>query len=81
MVLRMKSFNILRVHWKIQLLGRGFTKNQYRGGNCLKRGAWTVSSFKGGFARKRGMVFLRGVDTLIHTMNTYWVQNDVKYLV
>ena len=27
--------------------GGGFTKNQYRGGgDCLKRGAWTVSQFK-----------------------------------
>ena len=29
-------------------------KNQYIGGNCLKRGAWTVGRFKGGMARKRG---------------------------
>ena len=29
-------------------------KNQYRGGNCLKRRAWTVCRFKGGLARKRG---------------------------
>ena len=26
----------------------GFTKNQYRGGDCLKKGAWTVCQFKGG---------------------------------
>ena len=25
-----------------------FTKNQYIGGNCLKRQAWTVCRFKGG---------------------------------
>ena len=30
-------------------------KNQYRGGNCLKRGAWTVCRFKGGLARKGGV--------------------------
>ena len=36
----------------------GFKKNQYRGGNCLKRGgAWTVCRFKGGMVRKRGGVF------------------------
>ena len=35
-------------------------KNQYRGRNCLKRGAWTVFRFKGwGMASKRGVVFLR----------------------
>ena len=28
----MKNFNILAIHWKIQFLGGGFTKNQYRGG-------------------------------------------------
>ena len=29
-------------------------KNQYVGGNCLKRGVWTVHKFKGGAWRKRG---------------------------
>ena len=43
MVLRMKNFNFWGDHWKIRLLreggrGRGFTKNQYRGGNLLKGG-------------------------------------------
>ena len=28
----MKNYNILGVHWKIQLLEVGFTKNQYKGG-------------------------------------------------
>ena len=38
---------------------RGFARNQYRGGNCLKRGAWTVCRFKGGGLGKkeRGGVF------------------------
>ena len=39
MGLRMKNFNIMRVHWKIQFLEGDVTKNQYVGGNCLKRGA------------------------------------------
>ena len=34
-------------------------KNQYIGGNCLKRGAWTVGRFKGGHGKKEGL-FLRG---------------------
>ena len=35
-------------------------KNQYIGGDCLKRGAWTVCRFKRGLARKqkgRGGIF------------------------
>ena len=28
----MKNFNIFGVHWKIQYLGGGFIKKQYRGG-------------------------------------------------
>ena len=61
MVTRMKNFNILEVHWKIQLWGRGFTKNQYRGRDFLGRGAWIVVDFMGGggLARKRKVVFLR----------------------
>ena len=49
-------------------------KNQYRGGGLPKKGgwvgggAWIVCRFKGGLARKRGVVFLRGVDILMHTM-------------
>ena len=44
----MKNFNVFGVHWKIRFLG-GLMKNQYRGGNCLKRGggAWTVCRFRG----------------------------------
>ena len=30
-----------------------FTKNQYIGGNCLKRQAWTVCRFKGGRTWKK----------------------------
>ena len=33
-------------------------KNQYRGEDCLKRGAWTVCQFKeGGLGKKEGVVF------------------------
>ena len=32
-------------------------KKQYIGGNCLKRGAWTVSRFKRGAWQKREGVF------------------------
>ena len=37
MGLRMKNFNIRRVHRKIRFLGEEVMKNQYIGGNCLKR--------------------------------------------
>ena len=58
--LRIKNLNITGVHQKIQFLGRGgVTKNQYIGGNCLKRGTWTVCRFNGGLAKIRGVVFLR----------------------
>ena len=29
--LRMENYNIFGVHWKIQFLERGLSKNQYRG--------------------------------------------------
>ena len=39
---------------------KGVTKKPiYRGGDCLKREAWTVSRFKGGLAKKRAVMFLR----------------------
>ena len=41
-------------------------KNQYRGVDCLKRGAWTVFKYKGGLARKSGGG--GGVDTQMNTM-------------
>ena len=51
---------------KCDFLG-GFMKNQYIGGDYLKKGTWSVCRFKGGLARKR-VGFLRGVDTLMHTV-------------
>ena len=45
-------------------------KNQYRGRDCLKRGTWTVCQFKGSLATKMEGVFLRGVDTPMHTIPT-----------
>ena len=50
-------------------------------GDCLKRGAWTVCRFKGGgggLARKRGVVFLRGVDTPMHTMDQVLLDDLTK---
>ena len=33
--------------------GGVFTKNQYRRGDCIKRGAWTICQFKGGTWKER----------------------------
>ena len=67
--LRMKNVNNMGVHWKIWFLG-GCMKNQYIGGvNCLKREAWIVCRFKRGLGKKEGMMFLKGVETLVHTMS------------
>ena len=47
MLLRMKNFNILGIHWKIRLLGGGSQKTIEGGG-----GAWTVCQFKKGLGKK-----------------------------
>ena len=61
MVLRMKNFNI----W-------GFTKNQYKGGSCLKKGGGLgqFADLRGRLGKKEGVVFLRGVDTPVHTIGS-----------
>ena len=74
MRLRMKSLNVFGVHWKTQLLvgvGGGFTKNQCRGGDCLKRGLWTVCKFKGGgtWQEREEGCFWGTVDTPMHNMS------------
>ena len=55
--MRLKRKNyIMWAHWKIHFLGKGgggHKKKQYIGGNCLKRGAWTVCQFKGRELGKR----------------------------
>ena len=61
----MKNFDVLDIHSKIRLLGRGeFTKNQYRmegwgggGGRgriAYKGWAWTVCRFEGGALQEGG---------------------------
>ena len=50
------------------------TKNQYRGGDCLKKGGgvWAVCRFKGELGKKEGGGdFEGGVDTPMHT--NFWV--------
>ena len=63
-------------------------KNQYRGGNCLKRGGGLgqFADLKGGggLARKRGVVFLKGgrggVDTPMHNMGHFKVREHLGHL-
>ena len=54
MGLRMKNFNIMGVHWKIQFSRVGFTKKPIYRGDCLRRGAWTVFRFKEILGKKKG---------------------------
>ena len=61
MVLRIKKYDILEVHWKIWLLGGGVTKNSIEGGELFKggRGLGQFADLMGrDLARKRGVVLL-----------------------
>ena len=57
----MKNFSIMGVHWKIQFLGGGFTKNQYIGWDSLKRWAWTVFKFKRRLSQQKEGCFWGGL--------------------
>ena len=46
----------------------GVTKNQYIGGPALKGRLGQLADLRGGGLPKKGGVFLRGVDTLMHNM-------------
>ena len=50
-------------------LGEGVTKKTVNRGDCLKSEDWTVSRFKRRLGNKEGVIFLRGVDTLMHRMD------------
>ena len=57
MGLRMKKFNIMGVHSKIQFLGGALKTNFFFGGggvNRLKMGAWIVCRFNRGLGKKKG---------------------------
>ena len=79
MVLRIKDFNILGVHWKIRLLrGEGVTKNQYRRERLPKKGEGLglFPDLGGDLARKRGWCFWVGVETQMHTIMLWWKCNN-----
>ena len=54
----MKNFNIMGVYRKIRVLV-GCMKNQYIGGELLKKGAWVVCRFKRGLGKKEEVMLLR----------------------
>ena len=72
MGLRMKCFNIMGLHWKIQFLGGwgGGSRNSVCWGRLLKKGAWTVYRFKGCLTKNKGIVFLRGGGWYVFGLNT-----------
>ena len=57
MVLRIKNFSTLGVHWKIRFFGCVSRKINIEEGDCLKRGPWSVCRFKGGLGKKMGECF------------------------
>ena len=70
--LRIKKFNIMGFHWKIQFLGEVHEKTIYKR-DCLKRagggGAVTVFKFKRGLGKKEGGVFDGGwYPNVIHSL-------------
>ena len=62
-MLRMKNFNIFRVHWKIQYLGgQGVTVRRFKGEGLGKKEGW----------------YFRGVDTPMHTMTAQKMKFSIK---
>ena len=82
MDLRLKSFNIMGVHKKIQFLvaGGGFMKNQYIGGKLPKKGGGTQFSdlrggWGGGGGGGGGLTKKRVGDVPMHIMKDLWTFN------
>ena len=76
MGLRMKNFNIIGFHWKIQFLGGGGeggggggggSQKTNIGGDFVKGSGWhgQFIDLRGDLAKKRGVVFLSGGGGLI----------------
>ena len=68
----MRNSNIMGGSLKNLIFRVGAHEKSIYRGNCLKRG-WLgqFSDLSGGLAKKKGVVFLRGVDTPMHTMSLY----------
>ena len=77
MVFRMKNFNILGVHWKIQFL-RGVTKHLYRKGEIAqKRG----TGLRGGLGKGHGGCFWQGGGGLRPPIHTMWIQIPILWWI
>ena len=63
MVLRMKNFNILEVHWKIQLFGGGSLRK-----TNIEQGLGQFADLRGVWQERVGGI-LEEVDTTMHTMS------------
>ena len=57
MWLWMKNFLIIGFHWKVRFLGEGYTKNQYIGGSCLKKGVGQFADLRGAWQKEGDSVF------------------------
>ena len=65
------------VYWKNETLrGDGFTKNQYRGGDCLKGGLGQFADLKGSWHKRWGSVFEEGGLIPRCTLCSHWKLTD-----
>ena len=69
MLLGMKNFNILKVHWKIQLLGGGSCKTTTEGGLSVK-GLGQFADLRGGLGKRGWCFFFLGGGGVIPPMHT-----------
>ena len=81
MGLRMENFNILGDRWKIRLLAGGSSrKTDIEGGLPKKGGFGQFADLREGLGKKVEVVFLRGIDTPMHTMHRCFPVNFTKIL-
>ena len=75
MGLSMKTFNIIRIHWKIWFLGRGSWKTNILG-KFPKRGLGPFADLRGAWKKKRGWCFWGGD----WCPNAHYVEElDIRY--
>ena len=73
---RMKNFNILDIHWKIQ---GEFTKSWYREG-LPKKETWRVCWFDGRFGKKDGVLILRCTLWLLELRSRFLLDYSSSFL-
>ena len=75
MVLRMKNFDILGVHWKMWLIEGGGHKKPTEIRDCLKAGLEQFEDLREeAWQERRGWCFWKGegADTPMHTLVSHW---------